>query len=111
MSKTKQKPKPTAKAKLTLQLDELKKAAHALRAVNHKVRQQILSLIHENGEIKVSDIYAKLKMEQSLTSSYLAVLRGANLVKTRREGQSIFYSVNYDHVTQMEKGARVINGR
>jgi DNA-binding transcriptional ArsR family regulator len=105
------KPKPSSKSKsLALELEELKKAALTLRALNHKVRQQILNLIHEKGEITVSEIYAKLKLEQSLTSSYLAVLRRANIVKTRREGQSIHYSVNYDHIAMVEKGAKMING-
>jgi DNA-binding transcriptional ArsR family regulator len=105
------KPKPSSKSKsLSLELEELKKAALTLRALNHKVRQQILNLIHERGEITVSEIYAKLKLEQSLTSSYLAVLRRANIVKTRREGQSIHYSVNSDHSSMVEKGAKMING-
>ncbi|HWI92703.1 MAG TPA: metalloregulator ArsR/SmtB family transcription factor [Flavisolibacter sp.] len=105
------KPKPSSKSKsLALELEELKKAALTLRALNHKVRQQILNLIHEKREITVSEIYAKLKLEQSLTSSYLAVLRRANIVKTRREGQSIHYSVNYDHIAMVEKGAKMING-
>jgi DNA-binding transcriptional ArsR family regulator len=107
----KSKPKPASKPKgLSLELDELKKAALALRAINHKLRLQILNLIDQKGEIKVSDIYARLRIEQSLTSSYLALLRRANVVKTRREGQSIYYSVNYDHISQMHKGAKMING-
>lgn len=107
----KSKPKPSSKSKgLSMELEEFKKAALTLRALNHKVRQQILSLIHERGEITVSEIYAKLRLEQSLTSSYLAVLRKANIVKTRREGQSIHYSVNYDHIAEVEKGSRMING-
>jgi DNA-binding transcriptional ArsR family regulator len=111
MSMAKIKTKAPSKQKLSLELDELKTAALNLRALNHKARQQILSLIHDRGEITVSEIYAKLKMEQSLTSSYLAILRSANIVKTRREGQSIHYSVNYDHIAQVEKGVKVINGQ
>jgi DNA-binding transcriptional ArsR family regulator len=108
MAKTK--PKHSSRAKgLSLELDEFKKAVLSLRALNHKVRQQILDLIHERGEITVSEIYGKLKLEQSLTSSYLAMLRKANIVKTRREGQSIHYSVNYDHIEQMVKGSKIIN--
>lgn len=109
MIRTKPKPSPKSKS-LSLELEEFKKAALTLRALNHKVRQQILNLIHERGEITVSEIYAKLKLEQSLTSSYLAVLRRGNIVKTRREGQSIHYSVNYDHISLIEKGAKMING-
>ena len=96
---------------LSIDLDECKEAANVLRALNHKVRQQILNLIHDKGEITVSEIYGKLRMEQSLTSSYLAMLRKANIVKTRREGQSIHYSVNYDQISEITKGSKIINGR
>jgi len=89
--------------------DELKKAALVLRAINHKLRQKILALIHKHKEMMVSEIYLKLKIEQSLTSSHLAVLRKAGVVKTRREGQSIHYSINYDQISSVEKGAKIIN--
>lgn len=110
MAKAKQTPPSKAKG-LSLELEEFKKAALALRALNHKVRQQILKLIDERREITVSEIYAKLKIEQSLTSSYLAMLRRANIVKTRREGQSIHYSVNYNHISEIVKGSKMINGQ
>jgi DNA-binding transcriptional ArsR family regulator len=106
--------KPKSKSypekKFPLEAEELKKAFIVLRAVNHKVRQQILDVIHRKKEITVSEIYSKLKLEQSLTSAHLAVLRKAGAVKTRREGQSIYYSVNYDQVSEIEKGAKLITG-
>lgn len=105
------KSKPNLKEKgLELEFEELKRAALTLRAINHKVRQTILNLIHKSQEITVSEIYYKLKLEQSLTSAHLAVLRRAGIVKTRREGQSIHYSINYDHISQIEKGSKLING-
>ena len=90
--------------------EELRKAAIVLRAINHKVRQQMLNLIHKNGEMTVSEIYAKLKMEQSRASAYLAILRKSGVVLTRREGQSIYYQVNYKRISVIEKGAIIING-
>ena len=102
--------KPGSKEKgLEIHLDELKKAALTLRAINHKIRQNILNLIDKNKEITVSEIYYRLKLEQSLTSAHLAVLRKAGIVVTRRQGQSIHYSINYDHIRQIEHGARLIN--
>jgi len=94
---------------LEIELDELKKAALTLRAINHKVRQNILNLIHKNKEVTVSEIYNRLKLEQSLTSAHLAVLRKAGIVRTRRQGQSIHYSINYNHIKQIENGAKLIN--
>jgi hypothetical protein len=38
---------------LEIELGELKKAALTLRAINHKVRQNILNLVHKNKEITV----------------------------------------------------------
>jgi DNA-binding transcriptional ArsR family regulator len=93
---------------LKLDFEALRKAAIVLRAINHKVRQKILLLIHKKGEITVSEIYYKLRLEQSVTSSHLAILRKANMVRTKRIGQNIFYTVDYDHLLQVEDGAKLI---
>jgi DNA-binding transcriptional ArsR family regulator len=81
----------------------IKKAALILRAINHKLRQQILELIHEEERITVTELYVKLRLEQSVASQHLAILRRAGIVKTTREGKFIWYSVNYDKVTDIEK--------
>ena len=79
---------------LELDLLNLKKAALILRAINHKLRQQILKLIDEEGKMTVTDIYVKLRLEQSVASQHLAILRKAGFVKTDRDGKFIYYSVN-----------------
>jgi DNA-binding transcriptional ArsR family regulator len=48
---------------LTLDLLNVKKAALILRAVNHKLRQQIIKLIDEHGKMTVTEIYVKLRLE------------------------------------------------
>jgi DNA-binding transcriptional ArsR family regulator len=45
--------------------------------------------------MSVSEIYKKLKLEQSVASQHLAVLRNAHFVNTHRDGKYIYYSVNY----------------
>ena len=92
-----------AQKELPLKLDllELKKAAVILRALNHKLRQQILKLIDENGKITVTDIYVKLRLEQSVASQHLAILRKAGFVKTTREGKFIYYSVNVPRLQEL----------
>ncbi len=94
----------TAKQKkeTTLDFEVIKKSSLILRALNHKVRQQILLFIDKKGETTVSDIYSKLRIEQSVTSQHLAVLRKAGFVITRREGQRIYYSVNYKRLTNVQ---------
>jgi DNA-binding transcriptional ArsR family regulator len=83
-----------------LQLDvlELRKAALVYRAVNHPLRQQMLRLLHQNGKMIVTDIYVKLRLEQSVASQHLAILRKAGFVQTARDGKKIFYSVNYSRL-------------
>lgn len=80
---------------------QLKKAALILRAINHKLRQQILRLIHQNGRMTVTEIYVKLRLEQSVASQHLAILRRAGFVNTDRDGKFIYYSVNYARLDQV----------
>lgn len=86
---------------LKVDLLELKKAALVLRAINHKLRQQILKLIAETQKITVTDIYIKLRLEQSVASQHLSILRKAGFVITTREGKYIFYSVNKERITEI----------
>lgn len=86
---------------LKIDVLQLKKAALVLRAINHKLRQQILKLIHQHKKITVTEIYVKLRLEQSVASQHLAILRKAGFVTTERDGKFIFYSVNYERLTQV----------
>jgi DNA-binding transcriptional ArsR family regulator len=88
---------------LQVDLLQLRKGALILRAVNHKLRQQILKLLHENGKMNVTSIYVKLRLEQSVASQHLAILRAAGFVDTDRNQKMIFYSVNYDRLNQVQK--------
>src|SRR5919107_4087485 len=86
---------------LKIDLLQLKKAALVLRAINHKLRQQILKLINQKERITVTEIYVKLRLEQSVASQHLAILRKAGFVNTTRDGKFIFYSVNYTRLDQV----------
>ena len=80
-----------------------KKAALILRAVNHKLRQQMLKLIDEQGKMTVTDLYLKLRLEQSVASQHLAILRKAAIVKTVRNGKFIFYSINAERLEDLNE--------
>lgn len=88
---------------LKVDLLNLKKASMVLRSVNHKLRQQILKLIDEHGKMTVTEIYVKLRLEQSVASQHLAILRKAGFVKTDREGKFIYYSVNTNRLEELNK--------
>ena len=96
---------PDNKGECPLHIDVLllKKSAGILRAVNHRLRQQILSLLHKEAKLGVTEIYQKLHLDQSVASQHLAVLRQAGFVLTERQGKQIFYSVNYDRLDELEE--------
>lgn len=98
LNNTKEKIEP-----VQLNLLNLKKAALVLRAVNHKLRQQILKQIDEHGKITVTELYVKLRLEQSVASQHLAILRKAGFVKTERDGKFIYYSVNFPRIEQINE--------
>lgn len=53
------------------------------------------------GELCVCDLAAVLDMTQSAVSHQLRLLRGMNIVKGRRDGKVVFYSLDDDHVVQL----------
>ncbi len=88
---------------INLDYNKCKKAALVLRAVNHKLRQQILEIILNNDNITVTEIYIKLRIEQSVASQHLAILRRAGVVTTTRDGKFIYYSINQSRIEQLQK--------
>ncbi len=87
----------------TIKIDyyNVKKAALILRALNHKLRQQLLKLIDEEKKITVTEIYVRLKLEQSVASQHLAILRKAGIVTTQRDGKFIFYIINHKRIDEL----------
>ena len=81
----------------------LKKGAMILRALNHKLRQQIVKLVDEKKRITVTEIYVHLRLEQSVASQHLAILRRAGIVRTDRDGKFIDYSISTQRITQIMK--------
>lgn len=81
----------------------LKKSALVLRALNHKLRQQMIKLLDESKRMTVTEIYVKLRLEQSVASQHLAILRRAGIVITQRDGKFIYYTINYPRVDEVNK--------
>lgn len=96
--------------KIQLDYQKIRKAALILRAVNHELRQDIIKLLEKNDRMVVTDIYVSLRIEQSVASQHLAILRRAGVVDTERDGKYINYMLNkerlkeiaqfVDHITQ-----------
>lgn len=69
------------------------KAVKLLKAVSNERRLMILCHLL-NGELSVGEMNDKLGLSQSALSQHLALLRRNKLVKTRKEAQTVFYSMN-----------------
>lgn len=67
-------------------------AAQLLRALANEHRLMILCLLAE-GEFSVGALNERVPLSQSALSQHLAVLRADALVETRRESQTIYYSL------------------
>ncbi len=68
-------------------------AVTLLKALANQHRLMILCCL-TNGELNVNEINCLIPIAQSSLSQHLAWLRKAEFVKTRREAQSIYYSLN-----------------
>tara|TARA_B100000780_G_C20883925_1_gene351695 strand:- start:206 stop:526 length:321 start_codon:yes stop_codon:yes gene_type:complete len=68
-------------------------AATMLKAIANENRLLILCNL-EGQELSVTALNDQLDLSQSALSQHLAVLRKDGLVKTRRESQTIFYSLS-----------------
>ena len=85
----------------------IKKAALVLRSLNHKLRQQMLMILNEN-RLTVTQLYVKLRLEQSVASQHLAILRKAGIVVTEREGKFIFYTINPARIAAINRYSKDI---
>jgi DNA-binding transcriptional ArsR family regulator len=81
---------------------DLRRAAKAMEVLGDRHRLQIIRLLTLR-ERCAGDLVATLGLEQSLVSYHLRRLRAVKVVRTRRDGTLIFYSINpegWEHFTQ-----------
>ena len=89
--------------------EEVLDLSELFKVLGDPTRIRILFAL-SGGELGVSDIAALLGVTQSGISHQLRVLKQARLVKYRREGKAVYYSVSDDHVhTIMSMGLEHIN--
>jgi ArsR family transcriptional regulator, virulence genes transcriptional regulator len=70
--------------------------AKLLKALSNPKRLEILQLIREK-EFPVAEIQEMLDLPQGNLSQHLQVLRAAGIVKTRRMGKQIYYSISHEN--------------
>ena len=80
--------------------EELQDLAEFFKVFGDATRLKILSVLL-CSEMCVYDLAATLEMTQSAISHQLRILKNANLVKFRRDGKMIYYSLDDEHVQQI----------
>lgn len=78
-------------------IDSLYDLSEVFRVFGDSTRIRILYALLES-ELCVCDLAALLGMTQSAVSHQLRILKDAKLVRFRREGKSVFYTLDDDHV-------------
>ena len=67
--------------------------AGVFQALANPTRIAIVELLRDEGEVSVGRIHEQLGLEQANASQHLGVLRGKQIVVSRKEGNQVFYSL------------------
>ncbi|MDA8622243.1 metalloregulator ArsR/SmtB family transcription factor [Psychrosphaera sp.] len=76
------------------------KALSLLKIMSNENRLFILCNLLE-GELSVNELAARVELSQSALSQHLALLRENKFVKTRKESQTVYYSLDSEDVIRM----------
>jgi len=83
--------------------EKLQYSTTLMKALAHPLRLRILEFIDSQGVINVNKIYNALKIEQSVTSQHLRLLRLAGVVNANKDGKYVNYDINYRVLKKAEK--------
>ena len=81
--------------------------AEFFKTLGHPVRIRILERLI-GGERSVQDLQEALQLEQPVVSQHLATLRAKNIVRARKEGTTVWYSVRVALIGELLAVARRI---
>ncbi|MDO5094853.1 MAG: metalloregulator ArsR/SmtB family transcription factor [Propionibacteriaceae bacterium] len=84
----------------TARVSDYESASTLFKALANPVRVAIVHILAQE-ERTVGQLVTELDLTQPLVSQHLRVLRGANLVATRRQGQEIWYRICDLHVAHV----------
>ena len=87
-------------AALEASQEMIQEVSQLFKALSDPTRLKILVALSQ-GELNVSAIVEKIGLEQSAVSHQLKLLRLNHLVKFRKEGKTVFYSLDDEHVVDI----------
>ncbi len=66
-------------------------------ALAEENRIQMLEMILEKGEVTVAEVKQKMNLSHTNTYYHITLLANANLLSTRNQGRTVYYSINHDY--------------
>jgi ArsR family transcriptional regulator len=82
--------------------------AEFFKTLGHPVRIRVLELLNAAAELSVTELQQRIGVEFSHLSQQLAVLRRAGLVSTRKQKNTVYYSLAAPEVAELLAVARRI---
>ena len=82
-------------------IDEATELAEGFKLLGEPTRVRILYALLEHGEMNVGDLARLVETSETTVSHAMRLLRTAAIVRNRRDGRSIFYRLDDDHVRQL----------
>ena len=91
------------RTKVTFQQEKLTVSTELMRALAHPLRLKILEFLDQHKNIQVNQIYNTLKIEQSIASQHLRILKNAGVLIADKEGKFMHYTIDYPRVANEVK--------
>jgi DNA-binding transcriptional ArsR family regulator len=95
--------------KLKANSQSLSQLSKVLELAANEVRLKILYLLEEENELCPCDISDILNMSIPAVSQHLRKLKDGNIIESRREGQTIYYSLKEEHLKVLKPFFKYIN--
>ena len=94
----------------TVKMDflQVQKATFTVRAVNNKLRQQIMQVLSQRETMSVTELYNAMGLEQSVVSQHLSILRRAGMLKMKKSGKNTFYSLDAERFARLSEEVKGI---
>ena len=97
------------KTRLKANAKSFAQLSKVLELAGNEVRLKILYLLEEENELCPCDISDILGMSIPAVSQHLRKLRDGNIIESRREGQTIYYSLKEEHLKVLKPFFKYIN--
>lgn len=81
--------------------DTIERIAEILKTISHPVRLEVLEFLEGDKSFSVAELMEKTGVEQSLLSHHLTKMKDKGILKSKRDGKKILYSLTDNNITKI----------